>query len=83
MSSSMSGSTNPRRFTPLDPRRQAQHDGIPQRLEGIIFDVDGTLCRKCQNRDLSVSLHRRSYVKRDVVLPFDQKNDGSSHVYNG
>ncbi|KAL9623847.1 MAG: hypothetical protein Q9160_001839 [Pyrenula sp. 1 TL-2023] len=47
MSTSMAEPTlpnKPRRFASLDPEKKAQHDGLTQKLEGIVFDVDGTLC---------------------------------------
>ena len=35
--------TRPRRFAPLDPKKRLDGDTRPT-LEGIVFDVDGTLC---------------------------------------
>jgi len=34
----------PRRFAPLDPAKKIEGDERPE-LKGIIFDVDGTLCK--------------------------------------
>lgn len=38
----------PRRFAPLGPSskrtKEAEAEGVP-RLRGIVFDVDGTLCK--------------------------------------
>lgn len=44
--SSMAQHARPRRFAPLDPTRQKTGDDAPL-LKGIVFDVDGTLC-KCR-----------------------------------
>lgn len=37
-------SNKPRRFAPLDPQKKKTEDAAPQ-LQGIVFDVDGTLCK--------------------------------------
>jgi hypothetical protein len=42
--SSMSQPVRPRRFAPLDPTKRRDGDDRPV-LKGIVFDVDGTLCK--------------------------------------
>ena len=42
--SSMSQPVRPRRFAPLDPAKRMDGDERPL-LKGIVFDVDGTLCK--------------------------------------
>ena len=38
----------PRRFAPLDEAKQVENDERPV-LKGIVFDVDGTLCKECSS----------------------------------
>lgn len=40
----MSQPARPRRFAPLDPAKKKEGDTRPL-LKGIVFDVDGTLCK--------------------------------------
>jgi hypothetical protein len=40
----MARATRPRRFAPLNPEKKVNGDNRPV-LKGIVFDVDGTLCK--------------------------------------
>lgn len=40
----MAHPVRPRRFAPLDPAKKKDGDDRPT-LKGIVFDVDGTLCK--------------------------------------
>ena len=59
------GRLRPRRFAPLDPSKKSMEDKDAPSLNGIIFDVDGTLCMssKYKPRYFVCGYSQLSYLK--------------------
>ncbi|XXH03420.1 MAP kinase kinase (MEK) [Hypoxylon texense] len=62
--------TGPRRFAPLKDAAASQHHDLP-RLQGVIFDVDGTLCQP-QNH---------MFAEMRTVLGIPKSVDILEHIY--
>jgi HAD superfamily hydrolase (TIGR01549 family) len=75
--SAMARPVRPRRFAPLDPAKQTKDEKRPK-LKGIVFDVDGTLCKSPKLRHYLNMTNQDKVYRKTICLRRCGKNNTTS-----